>query len=100
MVIKKKEELNPHIETVHNDEKDFSCEECTFISKVQDKLNRHIETVHNDGKKISCQKCSFVCNSEDELTRHIKTVHKTTFPQKVGKLVKSIFLKPAKKGPP
>ena len=71
-------ELNQHLISVHNDEKDFQCKEChkTWVSHLSLELHMVI-----DHKMVMycCGKCGYYVNSAATLKRHHKWVHEEKF---------------------
>ena len=58
MSFTQKENLNRHVQTIHEDNTQFKCSMCDKNFKRKDKLVSHIKEVHEKGKeKVACPKC-------------------------------------------
>ena len=58
--------LHNHIASHHT----FTCKDCNFTSKTAKHLYDHSKT-HN-GNKLSCPECEYTCQSKNELKKHRK----------------------------
>ena len=57
MSFTQKENLNRHVQTIHEDKKQFKCSMCDKTFKRKDKLVSHDKEVH-EKEKVPCTKCS------------------------------------------
>ena len=78
-----KEEISEHIrkdiphkqrQLKHNDERKYSCDQCSYKSAYPSKFQRHIKSVH-EGVKYPCDQCNFKFTRPYNLQQHIKSAH-------------------------
>ena len=76
-----KENVTPHVETVHEKKKPFACQDCNKKFKSKINLKQHVEIVHEKKKPFACQDCDMKFTSMESLEQHVETVHekKKTF---------------------
>ena len=68
-----KQDLNRHIESVHEGKKSFKCNICDAGFTHKANLNKHIDAVHKEKKKFKCTICDEVFFSQkQDLNRHIE----------------------------
>ena len=68
--------LRSHLNTVHSEERRFSCHNCDFKAKSIVILNRHVERVHKNNLKHLCSHCGKKFFRAYDLRCHIHRVHK------------------------
>jgi KRAB domain-containing zinc finger protein len=68
--------LRSHLNTVHNEERNFACNACDFKAKSIIILNRHNERVHKNNLKHLCSHCGKKFFRAYDLRCHIHRVHK------------------------
>jgi KRAB domain-containing zinc finger protein len=73
------EEEEEEDKIVKKEIKDYECELCDKVYKLEGNLKNHIIKVHNIGEKIddnnTCKICNAVLSNKGKLNRHIETVH-------------------------
>ena len=58
--------LKRHVKTVHEQVRDFECQQCDKAYSMKDDLNKHIKRVHNL-KRHKCSVCQNVYSSKVKL---------------------------------
>ena len=62
------------MDSVHEGKKPFHCNTCDYSTSRKEQLQTHIESVHQ-GKKFNCQTCDLNLSDEMSLIEHIVFVH-------------------------
>ena len=71
-VTKYTQTLNDHIQSLHDD-KTYSCDECSHISKNKRALGKH--KLRHRRQSLPCEKCNDTFFSEKKLMVHKKKIH-------------------------
>ena len=67
---------NKHIATdIHDENGDWHCELCGYITKMRSQLNEHRRIVHENKKLFKCEKCPAAYNTLSNLEMHVKNIH-------------------------
>ena len=68
--------LEDHVsEADGKEQKDFSCEKCSYIAKIASNLHRHVNAVHEGLRKFACLQCDQKFTSKQHAAEHMKRVH-------------------------
>eukprot|EP00096_Caligus_rogercresseyi_P005004 TRINITY_DN1978_c0_g1_i1.p1 TRINITY_DN1978_c0_g1~~TRINITY_DN1978_c0_g1_i1.p1 ORF type:complete len:200 (-),score=62.16 TRINITY_DN1978_c0_g1_i1:918-1517(-) len=73
---KERYRLSRHSSTVHLKIKPYSCSLCSSSFGRSDKLKRHMNTVHLRDKPYKCIHCGHKSVRSDKMKEHIERVHK------------------------
>ena len=65
--------LNPE----YDDLVELTCRLCVFDGESQDEIDNHMETIHNRCPGSTCNVCEFRSKTKDALEEHVKTKHIT-----------------------
>ena len=58
------------------------CELCEYASAAKQDLNKHIQAVHEGKKNFKCDICDTRFSRKDSMNRHISLVHENNKPHK------------------
>ena len=67
--------LKKHIYTVHEGHKDYKCEDCGKSFTQSQSLEIHLHTVHDGFKDHKCESCGKTFSQPQSLKKHIHIVH-------------------------
>ena len=69
--------LKTHMMTVHSDERNFPCDQCSYAAKTKAFLRKHIASKHVEvvEKKWVCSICGKCFHAQCNMNTHIKNVH-------------------------
>ena len=70
--------LKRHIHTDHDGHKDYKCEDCGNLFTGLHGLERHLYTVHDGCKDYKCEFCGKLSTTAGHLKKHIHTIHEAT----------------------
>jgi hypothetical protein len=76
----KKNNLQKHIKSVHENQRPFTCDSCSASFKKLEHLNRHIVTVHQKERSHHCTQCVATFGEKSNLQRHVKNFHEKKRP--------------------
>ena len=76
----RKDNLNIHIATVHEEMKPFKCDICKAEFRHKVNLNTHIAKVHEKMKPFKCDTCEAKFTQKSKLNTHVATVHEEMKP--------------------
>ena len=68
-------DLLGHVETVHDKDKMFKCDNCNFSTYQSEHLKCHIEVVHKQGKQYKCVDCHQNHDPTPDLVEQVNIVH-------------------------
>ncbi|KAK5643611.1 hypothetical protein RI129_007456 [Pyrocoelia pectoralis] len=74
-VTKRKDCLKQH-KQIHRDSKEFTCNQCNFTTKSNVYLHKHMKIHCPNLEELKCQHCSFTSKWKSNLYRHVKVQHK------------------------
>ena len=75
---------------VHENVRNFSCEQCGKTFKAKKYLDGHVKIHHDRSSDFKCNYCGKIFGYKSNLETHIKSVHETPKPQLQG-IVKCSF---------
>ena len=73
---KTSDEIDNHMEAIHDLPPKFACYLCEYRAKTKDYLNLHVKT-HNQTSDFACNLCDYRTIIKDDIEKHIKTAHVT-----------------------
>ena len=79
---KDKRDLKKHVESVHEQKKQFHCNICDAYLTTKQSLNGHIATIHKGKKPFKCNICDASFTQKRNLNGHIASVHEGKKPFK------------------
>ena len=59
--------------------REFKCVTCAAIFGLMQNLNRHINLVHQENKPCKCKLCTIALTGKTDLNRHISSVHEEKY---------------------
>ena len=68
--------LHSHVKTIHQKDKQFSCDQCNFSTLYLRNLKTHIKSFHKAKENIKCPSCKFSSAYKRNFTRHNIEVHR------------------------
>ena len=75
-VLHKKNELNIHLKTVHENVKVFKRGPCDRSFGLKGHLRTHVKTVHENIKGFKCNVCDIRIRYKGNMEKHFRKVHK------------------------
>ena len=72
---KGKGNLNIHVASVHEENKQFKCEFCGYSCFLKSTLKIHVESVHEKKKPFKCEICDKTFTNKKNMVTHVANVH-------------------------
>ena len=77
-----KDDLNGHINAVHDEKKPFKCEFCDYSYDQIDILQQHVASVHEGKKPFIFEYCDYCSYQKEDVQQHVASVHEGKKPFK------------------
>ena len=67
--------LERHIQTVHENRRDFPCALCSYAASAQTTLDTHVRSAHIRVRKDKCAFCDYKAKDPSVLKNHLRRIH-------------------------
>ena len=85
-VFSTKGNLKTHVKTVHEKQKNYTCDRCDKSFTQNHSLQTHVKTVHEKQRNYNCDYCDKSFTQNITLQTHVERIHKNPKPKSMSRL--------------